>query len=280
MHCLICNDQLVSSLVLDTPCGHFYCRGCVRDLVQAFTRDESLYPLRCCQKPIPISAIVPFISFTLKKLFDTKNAEFSVPSNNRIYCCNPTCSTFLGSSVGREQEAGVLCSERQCSTSTCPRCKEAAHPNYPDCTMNRSTTELQALARAEGWQTCPGCHALVELDHGCYHMTCRCRAQFCYLCAVPWKSCTCPQWEENRLIATAELRVQNQFGARAVEMRAAAPAQFEQRVRRAAEILREDHHCDQHNWKYRPGGGRCEECHYMLSNFLLVSVLTHSFTMM
>ena len=81
-------------------------------------------------------------------------------------------------------------------------------------------------------------------------------------------------------MATAQMRIENQFGARAVQMRAAAPAQFEQRVRRAAETLRVNHDCDRHNWNYRPGGGQCEECHFRLPNFLLVSVLTHSFTMM
>lgn len=276
MNCLICDEQLVSSSVLCTPCGHYYCRDCVKELVQAFTRDESLYPLRCCQQPIPTGDVVPFITLSLKKLFDTKHAEFSVLSKDRIYCCNPTCSAFLGSSIGKEQQAGVICTAMGCSTSTCPRCKEAAHPNYSDCTENKSTIALRALARTEGWQTCPRCHTLIELDLGCYHMTCRCRTQFCYLCAVPWKGCLCPQWEERRLLETAEMRVENQFGARANVMRTAAPAQFRQRVRQVVERLRENHDCDRHNWKYRPGGGRCEECHFMLPTYLLVSGFTHS----
>jgi hypothetical protein len=39
----------------------------------------------------------------------------------------------------------------------------------------------------------------VELSTGCFHMTCRCKAQFCYLCAARWKSCACVQWNERRL---------------------------------------------------------------------------------
>ena len=39
---------------------------------------------------------------------------------------------------------------------------------------------------------------------GCYHMTCRCRRQFCYLCARTWKTCHCSQWDEKRLYGRAE----------------------------------------------------------------------------
>jgi hypothetical protein len=36
--------------------------------------------------------------------------------------------------------------------------------------------------------------------------------QFCYLCRARWKTCSCPQWDERRLTAAAEDRVQRQFG--------------------------------------------------------------------
>ena len=271
--CLICTDRVAYSYALQTPCGHHYCKECIKDLIQAYTRDESLHPLRCCQMEIPINSVAQYISPNLKKIFDAKHAEFSVLAKDRIYCCHPTCSTFLGSSVRWKYITNsVLCTALDCRALTCPRCKETAHPNDPDCAVNKSTIELRALAQTQGWQTCPGCQTLVELNHGCYHMTCRCRTQFCYLCAVPWKGCTCPQWDEDRLLSTAEQRVENRFGARAVQMRDAAPEMFQQRVQRAAERLRVNHNCDRHTWSYRSGGGRCEECHFMLPRFLLVGL--------
>jgi len=42
-------------------------------------------------------------------------------------------------------------------------------------------------------------------------MTCRCRTEFCYLCKALWKSCRCPQWDEARLFAAAERRVDAQL---------------------------------------------------------------------
>ena len=233
-------------------------------LVDHFTKDESLFPLRCCQSPIPVSDVIPFISSALKSLFLAKHAEFSVLSKDRIYCVIPTCSTFLGSSEGLATSA-VQCP--RCRQSTCPRCKQAAH-GEEDCVVNASTIQLRALARQLGWQTCPGCHTLVELQVGCYHMTCRCRTQFCYLCAVPWKGCTCPQWEERRLLETAQLRVENELGAQAFRNTGADALRL--RVQERVRTLRQNHDCQQHSWRYRHGGGRCEECHFELPQYLLV----------
>ena len=62
--------------------------------------------------------------------------------------------------------------------------------------------ELLKIIKAAGFQRCV-CGYLVELTVGCYHMTCRCKRQFCYLCAKPWKTCSCPQFDEQRLLLRA-----------------------------------------------------------------------------
>ena len=151
-----------------------------------FTRDESLYPLRCCQDPIPVEEVLPTLSLELRSLFLQKNAEFSVFAGDRLYCSNPDCCIFLGSSEGRLSVSGIKCPH--CLVHTCPRCKEPAHPDE-GCGLGA----LQALTICEEWQTCPGCNAVVELNQGCNHITCQCKTEFCYLCAAPWKTCTCPQ---------------------------------------------------------------------------------------
>ena len=188
---MICTTEIASSSSLKVPCGHHYCKDCVRDLIQNYTRDESSHPLRCCNEGIPVTSVTKFISSDLKKVFDAKRAEFSVPANDRIYCCQPTCSAFVGSSVGRQRESGIVCIVSGCRTKTCPRCKEAAHPSERNCALNKSTTQLKTLAQSKRWQTCPGCKTLVERSAGCSHMTCRCGAHFCYHCAASWKRCSC-----------------------------------------------------------------------------------------
>ncbi|KAJ8125734.1 hypothetical protein O1611_g7905 [Lasiodiplodia mahajangana] len=60
------------------------------------------------------------------------------------------------------------------------------------------------IARRERWQRCQKCFTMVELNHGCFHITCKCGAQFCYLCGAKWKTCQCDHWEEHRLYERAE----------------------------------------------------------------------------
>ena len=102
-------------------------------------------------------------------------------------------------------------------------------------------------------------------------MTCRCRYQFCYVCAAQWKTCGCPQWEERRLLAAAEQRVERQLPPRGVN----GPEQglLRRLVQQEAERLRTNHDCAHTSWRTRFGPGRCESCHFHLDRFLLVSSL-------
>lgn len=75
---------------------------------------------------------------------------------------------------------------------------------------------------------------------------CLCKAEFCYVCRVEWKNCTCPQWDEDRLIARRDQVVARAFG----------PLNLVQ-VQQIDEALRERHESWQ---KVNIGGFRCEEC--------------------
>lgn len=97
---------------------------------------------------------------------------------------------------------------------------------------------------------------MVELSHGCYHMTCLCRAQFCYACSALWKNCDCPQWDEQRLYAAARDRVQE-----------GAPQAV---VDNMAEHLRENHECAHAAWRTVWGPSQCESCNNRLDRFILV----------
>lgn len=259
------------------PCNHRYCGPCLLSFVEHFLKDESLYPLRCCQMEIPIESLLKFFADKpkLRLGFEEKRKEYAVPSRDRVYCCNPRCSTFLGSSedvpAGLHKRREIVC--HACETATCPRCKEEGHIRDSDCVINKNVEALKALARQEGWQTCPGCGTIVELHHGCNHMTCRCRTEFCYVCAIPWKGCTCPQWDEERLLITARQRVVNDIGIDAV--RESVPAVLAEIVNDRARDLRVNHRdCQSHTWIYRDGANQCEHCLWHAPKFLWVSIFT------
>ena len=195
--CTVCLNTYPTSSGFCAPCDHYYCEDCLMDLVYATTRDESLFPPKCCKQNFPTQDILTCLKQDqeLLSLFQTKSIEFGTPSNRRIYCPTPKCSTFL--SVMGESSGGVPCPH--CHIIVCTSCKNTAHPGE-DCTVAASTLKLKELARSKGWKTCPGCSGVVELSLGCFHVICRCKAGFYYRCTVRWKCCSCPLWEERFLL--------------------------------------------------------------------------------
>ncbi|KAJ8690816.1 hypothetical protein PTI98_012215 [Pleurotus ostreatus] len=260
--CISCMESFTPSHNLRPACGHDWCSRCIVDLVTACLKDESLYPLRCCGQNFVESEILASLrDRRLHSQFRLKAQEFATPPLQRVYCPEPRCSSFLGPASNVKKS--VAC--ESCGEMVCLACKSLGHGDE-DCVEQAALTELKELAREKGWQTCPGCHAVVELNYGCYHMTCRCRAEFCYICAVPWKQCQCAQWDEERLLDTARQRVANDMGREAMIQ----PQLYQAQVRQAVNHLRVNHDCQSHRWRYRSGGGRCEECRHNLPQYLLV----------
>ncbi|THG94000.1 hypothetical protein EW026_g7379 [Hermanssonia centrifuga] len=188
VNCTVCGDDL-AGMSVEAPCGHFFDISCLETMFRKATIDESLYPPKCCMVSIPVASVRPLLDSKVMSAFEKKSIEFDTPS--RVYCFKSRCSAFLGATT--EEPSELTCSE--CSEKTCGSCKAEAHPGV-HCS---DTEDLNSLANdlqtKQGWQRCHSCHHMVEKSEGCYHITCICKAQFCYLCAAPWKECGCPQFE-------------------------------------------------------------------------------------
>ncbi|KAK4188586.1 hypothetical protein QBC35DRAFT_522767 [Podospora australis] len=255
--CVACGDKHHAyNIVTCVGCTHRYCRECIASLFQTAMTDETLFPPRCCGKPIPLDLCRPFLSPQLAGQFQAKKVEFGTP--NRTYCSQPNCSTFI---PPQGIKADVATCGRCCAT-TCVSCKKAAHAGT-DCPDDQATRDLLDLARAEGWQRCYSCARFVELNTGCNHITCRCSAQFCYVCGDRWKSCSCPQWEEARLLDRANALVDR--NARAPQAGQPGRANL---VERERQNLMANHQCEHRSWGSRSGRHRCEECHDTLPNYI------------
>ncbi|KXH27720.1 IBR finger domain-containing protein [Colletotrichum simmondsii] len=244
--CDSCKDAYHPMAVAQLPCKHNYCRDCLRTLFELSLTDESLFPPRCCKLPIPVDGGCARFLLPPKLVgeFRAKEIEFSTP--NRTYCHRPTCSKFIPKEFIRA-DVGTC---PQCQQQTCTMCKGAEHGNQ-DCAQDTSTQALLEVAAANGWQRCLSCRRIVELDHGCYHMTCPCGSQFCYLCGLQWKTCTCEQWNEERLVARANVIVNRE--ADAMHLNAAVRAQ---RVEQEALNLVQNHQCAHNRWRSRSGSFR------------------------
>jgi hypothetical protein len=206
--CVICQDPIFGAEVR-APCGHFYDIGCITDLFQSATRDESLYPPRCCRQNIPLPQVRSHLTQTVLSEFTLKAREFG--TMKRVYCVAPTCSRFLGPLHEGFLSKVYTCPAPACTMMTCGKCRGRYEGFTHFCTPDAETEQVLTLSRVSGWARCPGCAQMIELNMGCFHMTCRCKTEFCYLCKALWKTCRCPQWDEARLLAAAERRVDAQL---------------------------------------------------------------------
>jgi hypothetical protein len=162
-YCEACREEKKFFDVARVPCRHEYCRACLEDLFETAMTDESLFPPRCCRQPIPMVVVRIFLKSELVQAFEKKKVEFETP--NRTYCSLPTCSAFINAQNIRDEVASCL----ECGSMTCITCKAAAHRG--DCPNDSSLQQVLDTARENGWQRCYSCWRLVELDHGCNHMT-------------------------------------------------------------------------------------------------------------
>lgn len=160
--CIVCIDQFTTSKVVIVPCGDTYCFDCLKSLFLRATKDETLFPPRCCSKDVPFDLIKEALN--TEEMEMVTNAVFEFSTGNRTYCCNTECSRF----IRPEDIRGDKATCPKCGYETCIHCKNHAHLN--DCP---SDTELQAtlsLAKDQGWQRCYSCGQIYFRSSGCNHM--------------------------------------------------------------------------------------------------------------
>lgn len=159
--CMEITDTFYSS-----TCTHSYCKDCLRTLFLAATRDEELYPPRCCGNHFPPAIAMRILDYHELREFSQRAIEFS--TNDRLYCANPSCSQFIPS-FKFTGDIGVC---DACDARTHITCKALEHPGV-DCPADEELQAVLRMADNENWQRCFNCRAVVVLHHGCNHMTCR-----------------------------------------------------------------------------------------------------------
>ncbi|KAK4101968.1 hypothetical protein N658DRAFT_495906 [Parathielavia hyrcaniae] len=262
IECISCGDNHHPSSISRCPCSHEYCLECLTSLFTAALSDESLFPPRCCGQPIPLDSFRAHhhLPFDLISQFLAKKAELETP--DRTYCHAPACSAFIPPRDIAAAAGGDVATCGRCWRTTCVTCKGPSHAGK-DCPHDVASQELLRVAAENGWQRCYSCRRLVELDHGCNHITCRCGAQFCYVCGLIWKTCRCEQWNEARLLA----RVNDILG-RDGNARRLNDAERANRLERERQNLVQNHECAHTAWRSRGGSHQCEECYDVLPRYI------------
>ena len=186
--CAICDERTPRQDLAMSVCDHVYCTFCFIEWFESALADDTLFPPRCCQQPVPLPRInKDILGSRLVQRISQKQAELA--DRNRIYCSNPACSAYIATDGHNGKDAACPA----CTHATCISCRQPAHPG--DCQLDRDGQAVMTLAREQGWHACLSCGRLIELRDGCNHVECPCGASFCYLCgAAPWRSCACPRY--------------------------------------------------------------------------------------
>ena len=127
--------------------------------------DERIFPPRCCTQPIPFEDVRLFLDDSLVSKFEGKREELE--DTKKTYCHVPKCSSYIGQ-ANKEGNVGT-CPSSSYVAQTCLLCKQGAHSG--DCAKDEAMEQTKQLAKKQGWQKCPTCNRMVELNLGCNHIT-------------------------------------------------------------------------------------------------------------
>ncbi|KAL8158520.1 hypothetical protein V2J09_000057 [Rumex salicifolius] len=221
-NCCICLEDVNPTEMLKFEgCQHRFCSSCVKAHVQFKVHGGNLpkCPQPKCGFPLSYGFCKPLLDRKTRDKMEQLVKENSIPAIEKVYCPSPRCSYLMSKSEALATQSGfastsklevTACRCMKCHSVFCIRCKVTWHSNMSceafnirDSIWNSRSDDarLKSLARDKKWRICPRCSHLIELAHGCNHISCRCGHQFCYACGRDWKreTCSCPLWYEGNI---------------------------------------------------------------------------------
>ncbi|KAI0053773.1 hypothetical protein FA95DRAFT_1586011 [Auriscalpium vulgare] len=239
------SSRLPFGLKMPCPEDHSYCISCLSMYIQhkldpngygSGNADVVVFPILCPECPVD-SWPEGIQQETAERVLGEKGMRLwhyqqlldSIP---KYYCPNPRCSARVQIDDAVEDPHAEC---PACTQHLCVPCRSIWHEDmtceeYQALPLeDRSPDDLLVLqiVKAENWRRCPRCAYIVELSMGCNHVTCRCKAEFCFKCGSLWDKkrakCTsdpsCLLWDEDMLLEQRERRRQQNDGPAAVAPR-------------------------------------------------------------
>ncbi|ORY82324.1 hypothetical protein BCR35DRAFT_331388 [Leucosporidium creatinivorum] len=177
VHCLACADSLPLSAAVRFPCGHFYCRACLRSLLLVSIRGGSSFPPRCCDSnhAIPFSLVDPFLSAVERYRYTKKDSELGLG----VMCSTIGCIARLGERAVK----GTPLRCKKCEKETCLACRTPWHGFGVACKDDPADEAIaEKLFKLFKARRCPSCRWLVIREGVCALVRCRCGTMFCHDC--------------------------------------------------------------------------------------------------
>jgi len=198
--CTICFKEESSFPELSIKCSthqrHHVCKQCLYTYFKQEIDEGRLPKCMYCSEVIPPSDILSIVDSTYKEKYDQISVrQYLLSEPDARFCPRPDCKFAL---IATEFASCPKIQCQECQTDFCYHCRQVWHPNQP-CDQLRFTQFLQfrpppgfpriphltSMANSTpDIKPCPRCNSLIsKMDDGsCNHMTCRCGAEFCWLC--------------------------------------------------------------------------------------------------
>ena len=223
--CTGCFEEVNTEEVAILPCRHKYCPSCFGHFVRSSFASETTFPPKCCLQEIPRRVLAAHLDAKEMVMYEAKSLEFAIAVGSRYYCAAPECAKWIDPRTAKKLNGELECTH--CSVRMCTTCRGAGHGASQNCPKDFGLDATLREAELRGWQRCYNCRAMVELDTGCRHTICKCKAEFCYTCGAPWKTCFCTEADQARHqadLVTQRERVEAERFAEEAEVRAAIAA--------------------------------------------------------
>ncbi|OAP07782.1 hypothetical protein AXX17_AT2G21160 [Arabidopsis thaliana] len=187
----------VEHMFVTEKCLHRHCFSCVKQHVKVKLRSgtEPTCLEYGCKFKLTLERCSKVLTLKLIEMWKQKMKEDSIPAAERIYCPYPNCSMLMSKTeLSSEADLSNVRTCVKCCGLFCIDCKVPSHTDlsyddykklHPDPLVD--DLKLKSLANNKMWRQCVKCRHMIELSHGCNHMTCRCGYEFCYECGIEWQ---------------------------------------------------------------------------------------------
>jgi len=185
--CGICWDEMAKEKVFLAPCGHFYCKECLKQHYRTKIVAGDVLRLPCpyldennfpCDREIEEEEILSFCDDEMKtKFLKFKESRLIQLNDKARFCPKPGC---CGWALGSKWNPKLTCKE--CGYNYCWKCTGDWHGYISRCVPKHDGLFV-LFTLGKDIQSCPKCKVRIWKNDGCNHMTCQfCRYEFCWLC--------------------------------------------------------------------------------------------------
>lgn len=188
--CGICYDEMHQDEAYALECGHTFCRECWMSYLHTAGegRKYGSLNIRCPQQGCSCRMLARHfqdLSQEMNARYDEHlfRAFLEYDSSSRA-CPGSQCNCVAILVTAKEAEWADTCHCTQCDSLFCFGCGEEPHPPAT-CLAMAEWARIQSKSNfwvRKNAKPCPGCHAPIEKNQGCNHMTCTCGVEFCWLC--------------------------------------------------------------------------------------------------